>query len=71
MKWRELGRTEILLILGMVIALFLLAIFAGCACKPCAQHKSHSCPEVGHGPCYLCDDPKYKVKYGRHNVLNH
>lgn len=18
---------------------------------------SHSCPQAGHGPCYLCDDP--------------
>lgn len=60
MSW---GDAFTLMLIGAI--LIILMLLTGCAkCPP-----SHSCPEPGHGPCYLCDDP-YKIKYGRHNILN-
>jgi len=61
MSW---GDAFILILIGAIFLIIL--VLTGCA-KRCPQH---SCPETGHGPCYICDDPKYKIKYGRHNILN-
>lgn len=45
----------------MKYLLFICLITSGCGskfCKMTEQEKiSHSCPEPGHGQCYLCDDP--------------
>ena len=35
------------------ITMIVLCAFGGCARMNC--NESHSCPEPGHGPCYLCD----------------
>jgi hypothetical protein len=32
----------------------LSAMFGGCL--GLASDHSHSCPEFGHGPCFICDD---------------
>ena len=39
----------------------LLTLLTGCAKPDLSIHKpeSHSCPKAGHGPCYLCDAPKF------------
>ena len=38
--------------------LLILILLSGCTFKPCIKKTSHSCPKPGHGPCYLCEDPK-------------
>lgn len=41
---------------------------SGCSthvdCIDCHDNSviTHSCPEVGHGPCYLCDAPTIAKK---------
>jgi len=49
-----------------VILFLTIASMAGCS--KCKEGFSHSCPEVGHGPCYICDDPNY-IKYGRKDII--
>ncbi len=40
------------------ILIVLTLLLSGCGnCR--LNLDSHSCPEPGHGKCYLCDDPKY------------
>ena len=42
---------------GLVVILCVMIIGPGCGsiCKK----PDHSCPEPGHGPCFICDDPEY------------
>ncbi len=49
-----------ILILLTCLALFML----GCGAK-CVD-RTHSCPEPGHGPCYICDK---KIIYGKDHIL--
>lgn len=41
--------------------LIILSLLGGCANSTSKLYKSesHSCPKQGHGPCYLCDAPKF------------
>ena len=43
--------------IGKIAMMLVTSALAGCSlnstCTP-----SHSCPEPGHGPCYLCDAPE-------------
>jgi len=45
-----------------VITMIVLCAFGGCVHKHCTDSLSdgHSCPEPGHGPCYLCDKELFK-----------
>jgi len=39
-----------------ILILAVVSSMAGCAADLC--NINHSCPEPGHGPCYLCDTPE-------------
>lgn len=42
-----------------IITLLTISALAGsCANTHCTETAGHSCPEPGHGPCYLCDTPE-------------
>ena len=38
--------------------IIILSLFLFSNCAKYKEPISHSCPEAGHGPCYLCEDPK-------------
>ena len=66
-----------MLLLAELLALLICFMFSSCSgmssaiqCKDDPKEISHSCPKEGHGPCYLCNDPKFKVIYGRKDILN-
>ena len=40
-----------------ILLLVCVSSMAGCVSKELCND-SHSCPEPGHGPCYLCDTPE-------------
>ena len=37
--------------------ILMLVLSCTIGCSPC-RVADHSCPEPGHGPCYLCDDDR-------------
>lgn len=57
-----LGLAGVLCLVGFVFIMLL-----GCAT---CEVKSHSCPEPGHGPCYLCKENK-GVIYNREDKWLH
>jgi len=52
-----------ILILSVLI---LISSCANCNYDQTNSLDSHSCPEPGHGRCYLCDDPLGSGKFSRH-----
>jgi hypothetical protein len=50
MKWEDLNWK--IIFLGMTI-MMLIMYFTGCNHR---EVVNHSCPEEGHGPCYLCNE---------------
>jgi hypothetical protein len=43
------------------LLLLTILLYTGCNhCLQDADNIAHSCPQAGHGPCFLCDDPLQK-----------
>ena len=68
MRWLNCYYLKVNKMLNKFLIGGLLVTLIGCSnrvdCTDCDDSilLSHSCPEVGHGPCYLCDAPTIAKK---------